>query len=287
MILRNILIFTVILLKLHNYTGCADSSKKRTSTTPSYYDLNSPQKIDLPKELNEISGIVYYPKDTSVFAIVDEDGLFFKVYLNRNNQAKVWRFDKKHDFEDVVLHDSTFYILVSNGDIDKVKFFKDSISLTKSLFPEANKKVNEFETLYYDEHYHKMIMMCKNCSEDKADKTSVTACGVDLDSLTYSPDLFQLNVEPIAQKLGVNKLHLKPSAAAYNPMTKELYILASVNKLLVILNEKGEFKEVYQLDPGQFKQPEGIAFTPSGDMLISNEAGKSGMANILIFKFKK
>lgn len=286
MITRNILIFSIILLKFHNYSGCESASKSKLSSPPSY-DLNSPQKIELTQALNEISGIAYYPKDTSVFAIVDGDGLFFKIYLNKNKQVKVWRFDKKHDFEDLVLHDSTFYILISNGDIEKVRFFSDSLSIAKSVFPGGDKKVNEFETLYYDEHHKKLIMLCKNCAENKQDKTEVTAYGISTDSLTYEPDFFKIEVEPIAKKLGIPKLNLKPSAAAYNPISKELYILASVNKLLVILDQKGTFKEAYPLSPEIFKQPEGIAFTPGGDMLISNEAGKSGLANILIYKYKK
>ena len=287
MFLRNVLIFTVVLLKFHNYAGC-DSPHKKETPTIAGYDLSSPIQINLPKDLNEISGIVYYPKDTSVFAIVDEDGLFYKIFLNRNNKVNVWRFDKKHDFEDVVLHDSIFYILESNGNIDKVKFYKDSISLTQSKFPDADKKANEFETLYYDDQYKKLIMMCKNCEQDKEDKKEVTSCGISTDSLTYSPDLFKIKVQPIADRLGIEKLHLKPSAAAFNPVTNDLYILASVNKLLLILDKKGNFKEVYPLDSGLFKQPEGLAFTPSGDMLISNEAGKNGgTANILIYKYKK
>ncbi len=42
------------------------------------------------------------------------------------------------------------------------------------------------------------------------------------------------------------------------------------------------------LDPIIFKQPEGITFTPWGDLLISNEAvDKYGNATLLIFKPKK
>ena len=50
---------------------------------------------------------------------------------------------------------------------------------------------------------------------------------------------------------------------------------------------KRKIKEAYQLDPVVFKQPEGITFTPWGDMLISNEAADVGAPNILIFKYKK
>jgi hypothetical protein len=56
---------------------------------------------------------------------------------------------------------------------------------------------------------------------------------------------------------------------------------------LVTADRKGNIKKMYELDPKLFKQPEGITFTPTGDLLISNEAALTGSANILIFKRKK
>jgi len=56
---------------------------------------------------------------------------------------------------------------------------------------------------------------------------------------------------------------------------------------LIVTDRSGKFKEVFELDPGIYKQAEGIAFTPAGDMIISNESHKTGLANILILKNKK
>lgn len=277
-----LLIILLVLLKFHNYSGCAPD--KKNSASPPGYDLNDPVKISLPSALDEISGIFYYPKDSSVFAEIDEDGLLFKIYLNGSGTIRQWRFDKKHDFEDILMHDSTFYILISNGDIESLKFNGDSIIKYKSKFPNAGKKINEFETLYYDDSLG-LVMMCKDCEDDK--KKIVTALGYKPDSSAYNPFLFTINVRPIAEKIGENKLHFKPSAAAVNPITNELYILASLNKLLVVADRNGKVKDVYPLDPVTFNQPEGITFTPWGDLLISNEKGEEHAATILIFKPKK
>ena len=104
----------------------------------------------------------------------------------------------------------------------------------------------------------------------------------------YTPSQFSINVQSIAEKIGDEKIKLKPSAAAINPLTKDVWILASVNHLIIVTDRKGNTKEVYTLDPVIFNQPEGITFTPWGDLLISNEAGdKYGTATLLIFKPKK
>ena len=102
--------------------GACNAEKNKTPSNPSSrYDLQNPYIIKLPDGLAEISGIAYYPKDTAVFAIEDEAGTLYKIYLTKN-EIKKWRFDKKYDFEDMVLHDSIFYVLISNGDIEWVQF---------------------------------------------------------------------------------------------------------------------------------------------------------------------
>ena len=274
-------VLLLVLLKFHNFSGCGPD--KKASESPPGYDLNNPVTVTMPSSLDEISGISYYPKDSSVFAEIDEDGILFKISMNGSSSIKQWRYDKKHDFEDIVMHDSTFYILESNGDIETLHFVGDSILKSKSKFPDADKKQNEFETLYYDNSLG-LVMMCKNCEDDK--KKVVTAFSCIPDSSVYNV-AFQIDVKPIEEKAKEEKFHFKPSAAAINPVTNELYILASVNKLLVIADRNGKVKGVYPLDPVTFNQPEGITFTPWGDLLISNEKGEKDNATILIFKPKK
>ena len=90
------------------------------------------------------------------------------------------------------------------------------------------------------------------------------------------------------KKTGEEDLKFKPSAAAINPLTNDVWILASTNQLLIVTDRKGNTKAVYTLNPVIFKQPEGITFTPWGDLLISNEASdKYETSTLLIFKPQK
>jgi hypothetical protein len=91
----------------------------------------------------------------------------------------------------------------------------------------------------------------------------------------------------VAVMLGQKSLKFKPSAAAIHPITGELYIISAINDLLVITDRQGEPKIAYEIDGKLFKQPEGIAFTPDGDLIISNEAADRGVANLLLFKYQK
>jgi uncharacterized protein YjiK len=268
------------------FFSCGSAVEKQEPNKNQQYDLSNPYVIKLPEALAEISGIAYYAKDSSVFAIEDEGGILFKIKLSQNGEIKEWRFDKKYDFEDLILKDSIFYVLISNGDIETIRFdVNDSIITSTFEFPDASKKHNEFESLYFDDSLHQLVLLCKDCEDDS--KKQVSAWGYNIDSSFYTPSVLTINVQPVDEKLGEKKMKIKPSATAINPVTNDLYILSSINHLLIVTSRNGTFKDVFQLDPAIYKQAEGIAFTPAGDMIISNESHETGLANILIIKNKK
>ncbi|MEO5944384.1 MAG: SdiA-regulated domain-containing protein [Ferruginibacter sp.] len=265
--------------------SCQNDTDKDKFQNTDMYDLATPTIINLPQELDEISGIAYYPKDTSVFAIIDEDGLLFKIPIMHTENTRQWSFDHKRDYEDVILKDSTFYVLVSNGDLIKVDFINDSIVTGKIEFGETSKKVNEFETLYFDDSEKKMVVMCKSCEDDNKKKVSSFVYN---DSSGNFTSYISLDPAAVVKKIEEDgKFVLKPSAGAINPVTKDLYIVCSVNKLLLITDREGNLKNAYRLNPKIYKQPEGITFTPAGDMIISNEISLQDHATLLILKNKK
>lgn len=279
-IYRLLISFFVVIL----FLGCGVKSNAPSGN--SMFDFAKPVLIKLPQTLSEISGIYYYPKDSSVFAIEDEHGMLYKIFLNGKNEIRKWQFDKKRDFEDVVLRDSIFYVLVSNGDIVTLKFAtQDSIIRDKFIFPNGSKNKNEFESLYYDDTLQQLVLLCKDCEDDK--KKAISAWGFNINTRQYSPSVLTISVQPIAQKIGEQKMKIKPSATAINPVTNDLYIISAISQLLIVTDRSGNFKEVFYLDPAIYKQAEGIAFTPAGDIIISNEWHDTGLANIVIIKNKK
>ncbi len=284
MLIQNeVLLCLIFLYSINIFISCNDAPDKNY-LTPAEYDLNYPVTVNLPQELDEISGIVYYPKDTSVFAISDENGVLYKIFPNRNAKVQKWKFGKNEDYEDLQLVDSTFYILSSTGDIMAIKFLNQD-SLNTNLFNFPKKEKNEFESLYFDNLSGLLILICKDCKEDK--KKVLNAWSFNPVNKTYNAEPFTINVSGITKELGETKLQFKPSAATINPITQEIYIISAINKALVIVNKTGSVEKVYPLNPMIYKQPEGIAFTTSGDLLICNESNDQGAANLLVIKNKR
>lgn len=251
---------------------------------PPEYDLKKPFQYKLPLELDEISGVAFYAKDSSIFAINDEKGRLYKIGIGPGKQIDFWEFSEGADFEDLVRVDSTFYVLQSHGSIIRVNFRGNAI-IPPRVFPFPFGVENEFEILYYDSSKAKLIMICKDCDADK--KSSLTTYSFDPATEQFSDASFTISVDSIAASLNMKKFRFKPSAASINPVDSSLYIVSAINKLLVITDLNGRVKKAYHTNFGYFKQPEGITFTPWGTMIISNEAADIGVADILFFTRRK
>jgi uncharacterized protein YjiK len=218
-----------------------------------------------------------------VFAINDERGWLYKLGVGSHRSITRWKFSSGADFEDVVMHDSVFYILQSNGTIFRVEAGPNGIGPATEIPFQYNQE-NEFESLYWDDEKKKLILICKDCEFDK--KRSLTTFSFDPATGQFSDQSFSIKVDTIAAAVGEKKIKFKPSAAAINPADSLLYIVSAINKMIVVTDRNGNFKKVYHT-PSLFKQAEGITFAPNGTMIISNEAADVGVADILIFPRRK
>lgn len=265
--------------------GAGACGEKDTNLpSPEGYNINKPVETKLPAKLDEISGILYYPKDKSLFAIHDERGWLYKIFLDGKMKVENWKFSPGADYEDVALVDSTFFAIKSNGTIEAFRFARPDAPVLKVLHSSLKGK-NEFETLYLDSVRQLLLFVCKEC---EADKNVTSVYGLDYKQMKFldSP-VFQIDEKDIEKKMGDKLSKFKPSAGNINPKTGDLFLISSVNKLLVVADRDGKVKDVFQLDPKYFKQPEGLTFTPQGDLLISNESAKIGPATILLFKYNE
>jgi uncharacterized protein YjiK len=263
--------------------GC----KQQSYASPDGYDINRPQKENLGKVLNEISGITFNDDNNSLLAISDSKEKVFQINLDKQKLKDYT--DKavppKSDIEDIARVDSTLYLLSSKGIIYEMPGRKkDTIGIKSYAFPSNDQ--NDFETLYYDPSANGLIMICKHCPSDKG-KEIRSAYRFDLTKKQFDPSqFFTFSTAEVKKALNDEDAKFDPSAACIHPINKQLYILSSAGNLLVITDNRGKIIEAYKLNPDQFPQAEGIAFASNGNMFITNE-GKYGSATLQMFKYQK
>jgi uncharacterized protein YjiK len=275
-----LLLAIVLVYAITLQTGC----KHQSYTSPEGYDMNKPEKMELGKELNEISGISYNKNDSDLLAISDSKKKIFEIVLKKH-KLRDYTGDvvgPDQDLEDLVNMEDAVYLLSSKGVIYQVPVGDDTTVMGN--YPFWSKGKNDFETLYYDPTVNGLIMMCKTCHDDKG-KQVRSAYRFDLDTKKFdSLAFYSIHTNDVKSMVKDDDAKFDPSAAAIHPINKRLYILSSAGNLLVIADTRGKLIEAYHLNPDKFPQAEGIAFAPNGDMFISNE-GSSGKSTLQIFPY--
>lgn len=263
------------------------SCHRKEQHSPPGYALSKPDRSDLGKVLNEISGIFYNADDSTLLAVADSKEKIFQINLKTK---KLQDYTDKiippdSDVEDIVKVDTSVFILMSKGILVEVpQNAKDSTGIKQ--YDLGLSGSNDFETLYYDPSAGGLVLLCKTCAREKGSGVR-TAFRFDLRTRTFDDNsFFTISRGQIKTLLKNADAKFEPSGAAIHPISKRLFILSSAGHLLVVTDTRGQVIEAYTLNPDFFPQAEGIAFAPNGDMYISNE-GKYGKPTLLRFPLQQ
>ena len=293
----------IVFLALFSF--CKPNSSDMTSIDedPFEYDLEDPdEKYKLPSFLEEISGLSYYGKG-KIACVQDEKANIYILNLDKEEITKKYNFGEDADYEDIVVSGKTAYVLRNNGHIYRIDNFKKKERSIKK-YNTPLKERNDTEGMAYDALSNALLIACKGSpSLDKEDRypgyKAIYRFDLGEEELIETPH-FLIDLERLDSYIDQNvftRLSIKvakrlrliesetsfqPSGIAIHPLYGEIYIISSVGKLLIVLNRRGKVLDVKELDPKIFRQPEGICFSPSGDLFISSE-GQGGKGYILKF----
>jgi len=235
------------------------------------------RQVLLKRPLREISGIDYIGGGL-LAAVNDEVGKVFFVNYN-SGKYTVQEFGKKDDYEDIVKVDDRYFVLNSDGHLFEVSGDGKKLLAT---YRHKFAKFIEFESLFYDKPNQRLLMICKECGKAQ---NSINGYSFDLAKREYiDGEAFSILWSDIRRMAKDNSIECKPSAAAINPLNGKLYIIASLGKVLLQCSIEGKLEAVYGLNPDHFPQPEGITFSPEGDLFIANE-GVQGKSSLLQFAY--
>jgi uncharacterized protein YjiK len=259
----------------------------------------------MPASLEEISGISWTGKGT-LACIQDEDGIVYCYSLEDEKVISEVKFGKDGDYEDIAIVKNTAYVLKSNGHIFRIKNFKKDEIKVKRYKTLLSKK-NDAEGMVYNSSQNRLLIACKGSpSIEKGNPyegyRAVYAFDLETKQLLEEPvyliDLRKVDgyrdqgkftqfSSKLAKILGITDPYgnFRPSGMAIHPLTDEFYVISSVGKLLIVLDKEGYILGVQALNPNLFRQPEGICFSPDGDLYISNE-GRGGKGYVLKFNPK-
>lgn len=230
----------------------------------------------MPEELMEISGLGFIDNDR-VAAVQDELGIIYLYNLKTQKVEHRTTFQKQGDFEGVEVVGSTAWVIRSDGHLYEVLNFETDKPIVNEYNTTLTSKEN-IEGLALDKKNNRLLLSVKD--RDNYDKNTKGIYAFNLQTKKMDNDpAYKIELKNDFFK-GKKSHHPRPSAVAVDPGSENIFVLDGPSARLLILGTDSKLKSVIELDKKQFRQAEGIAFSPDGKMYISNEGTKKEPGNI-------
>jgi uncharacterized protein YjiK len=239
------------------------------------YNFHKPDSVfEMPDLLKEVSGIAL-SADGSLYCVQDEIGSIFEYDLKELEISNSFRFTDVGDFEDIAIHNNTVYILRSDGNL----FVYDLHNKRNSEQTMLQVNSLNIEGMSYNEDH--IYIVCKEALVNHPQSKRMVY-KVQVDNLQNVEPYLEINIDVLSKfiaenypELETSKIAFNPSAIAFHPITKEMYILSASDRYIAVYKEK-KLINVIPLSAEVLYKPEGLAFYENGDLLISSEGDKKG-----------
>ncbi|WP_422355204.1 SdiA-regulated domain-containing protein [Roseivirga pacifica] len=247
------------------------------------YDFESPDQIYvLPDYLEEVSALTYY-QPNQLAMLNDEHGRMYVYDLSKMEIVHRVRFHGDGDFEGIERVGDFIYAIESTGKMHRFNIYMEGV--VEAIKTPFDKK-NNVEGLGYDHVNNRLLIGLKGSGDVKnIDVKGKAVYSFDLatDEFDKLPAYVILNKD--LERVVGDDFRFSPSGVAVHPLTGEVYVLSAVKNALIIFSNEGKPKNLTRLGKRLFPQPEGLTFSPNGDLFISNEIDSDG-GTILKFSQK-
>ncbi|SKB45140.1 SdiA-regulated domain-containing protein [Daejeonella lutea] len=248
---------------------------KDDNMTAGSSDVQIITKHDLPEVLKEISAVVYLDKDR--FACVqDELGTIFIYNTSTKKIENEIEFGAAGDYEGLAVVGKNAYVLRADGVVFEVKGYSASGSTTVQHKTHLTVK-QDTEGLCYDNKNNRLLIAIKGPDPAGTNYKGIYSMSLSDFKMDKTP-AYKINLgDPALASFKAKKQgsQMQPSGIAIHPSTGDLYITEGTKPKLLILDNKSVIKSVRDLNSKDFNQPEGISFSPDGELYISNEGNKA------------
>ncbi|PSR52316.1 hypothetical protein AHMF7605_01655 [Adhaeribacter arboris] len=257
--------------------------KKKDKRVAASSEVQILDKWDMPAVLKEVSGIAYLGPNR--FACVqDEAGTIF-IYNTATSQIeKQIPFGGSGDYEGITVTGESAYVVSSDGKLYEIADLEQDKPKVKTYVTSLTAEQN-VEGLCYDKKQNRLLLAIKGSEINDPNFKGIYAFDLASKKLKSEP-IYKIDLrDPTFASISSKKpnAHMQPSEINVHPVTGDIYLTEATKPKLLILDNSGKIKNLLILNTAEFSQPEGLTFSPTGDLFISNE-GKKEAGNILKVK---
>lgn len=238
----------------------------------------------LPDKLREISGLAL-TSDERLLAITDEEAIVYEIDYRNGSLVKAFALGEptiRGDFEGVAVLDGRVWLMTSDG---KLYSAEEGADGERVAYEKTNTDLGdqcELEGLAANSQAGRLLLVCKESRKKKKGLRIfewLVAGG-------KNQDVVEIALDDDAMSDSIDTKRVNPSGITIDPSTGNRIVVAARQQVVFELSSDGRLIDVImRLDAERHRQPEGIAITPDGRLLIADEADK-GPARLAVYSPK-
>ena len=265
-----------------------EASIQPTTITSSYKYDDPKQVMRLGRSLREISSLAYQAEGDLLITNNDESGHFFKLERATGKIIEKVKFGKDGDYEGIEILTDKILVVRNTGTL----YIYDPATKETERLKNPLKSENDVEGLAYDPQTNKVLIACKgkglHMKHSKKKQKYVYEYDLESQELDTVPRLviaeqaltdfvrahYDLSSKAALEGKIKRVKGFAPSGIAVHPLTQDYYVISARESLVVRIGRDKKIKEIGFLQEFLLPQPEGITFTPDGDLFLSSEGKK-------------
>ena len=226
---------------------------------------------DLPAILKNISAIDYYSQ-RKLACLQEEVGSIFIFNLDSGSIEREIPFGPPGDYQGLVLINNDAYVACADGRILEIIGYSSEKPEVKEYGTHLTVKEN-VNGLCYDRKNKRLLVTIKGTEDANQVFKSIYAFSLTAKSMPVKPALrIDLRNRVFIGMQSKNmQTVFQPSDLDISPVTGLLYIIDGTRAQLLRMKLSENIKSLIEFNKETIIQPEGITFTPSGELFIASK----------------
>ena len=269
------------------------------------YDMAYPYAyFELDDILKNISGLTASKDIKTITCIQSEDGKSYDIDRKTGKIVGSTFFVTEGEFQGIEMVGDTLFAVKGSGQLFKIWNLKSASKNVKAVRT-GLARTESIDGLGYDLANNRLLMTSKGQKEGDFSKKiyemnvktnatnpipayEITLAGVKgfLTEKKTNKEYEKLYQDYVS-KTNAKSFDFVPSSIAVHPINQNIYVLSSVNNVLLVLNQQGSIVEMTKLKKELHIAPSGLCFDEEGTMYISNESKEGKPAKMFEYKMKK
>lgn len=235
----------------------------------------------LPSTLQNISAIDFIPSG-KIACLQSEIGSIFIFNLVTGDIDDEIVFGPPGDYEGLVIVGKSAYIACADGRILEVDdYHSDSPKVTE--YGTHLTVAEDVSGICYDRKNKRLLVTARSIDDANQFYKGIYAFSLGQKRMAVKPAIridLRSNVFSGMQPRNLQSV-FQPSDIDIHPVTGLIYMIDGTRRQLLRMRQSEAIKDLTELNRAKFFQPEGITFTPSGELFIASRGERDEPALLL------